>query len=135
MSILIQRCLRAANFKGLKMTNKSKVKLEAIKFASGENPAQQVLSKAKKQLGFIPNMYENMANSPELLETYLDGYNRFRQNSDFTAVEQEVVFLTLSRENGCHYCMAALYPRLYKYSSHDKSKLGSLAKRPRRQRC
>ena len=41
------------------------------------------------------------------LETYLDGYNRFRKHSGFTAAEQEVVFLTLSRGNGCDYCMAA----------------------------
>ena len=48
-----------------------------------------------------------MVNSPGLLETYLDGYARFRKDSGFTPAEQEVVFLTLSRDNGCDYCMAA----------------------------
>lgn len=66
-----------------------------------------VLEKAHKQVGFIPNMYAMMANSPGLLETYLTGYDRFRKESGFTAAEQEVVFLTISRENGCHYCVAA----------------------------
>lgn len=55
----------------------------------------------------IPNMYANMANSPGLLATYTDGYNRFRENSGFSSAEQEVVFLTISRHNGCTYCMAA----------------------------
>jgi AhpD family alkylhydroperoxidase len=52
-------------------------------------------------------MYLAMANSPGLLETYLDGYARFRQDSGFSPTEQEVVLLTISRSNGCDYCMAA----------------------------
>lgn len=69
--------------------------------------ARAVLEKAKAQVGFIPNMYARMANSPGLLATYLGGYARFRQQSGFTPVEQEVVFLTISRENGCAYCVSA----------------------------
>ncbi len=66
-----------------------------------------VLEQAQQQVGFIPNMYARMVNSPGLLETYLTGYDRFRKESGFTPAEQEVVFLTISRENGCHYCVAA----------------------------
>lgn len=69
--------------------------------------ARAVLEKAKAQVGFIPNMYARMANSPGLLATYLDGYAQFRQQSGFTPVEQEVIFLTISRENGCEYCVSA----------------------------
>ena len=68
---------------------------------------RQVLEKAQQQVGFIPNMYAVMANSPGLLETYLTGYDRFRKASGFTPAEQEVVLLTISRDNGCHYCVAA----------------------------
>lgn len=76
--------------------------------ATSESPRiRQVLEQAKKQVGFIPNMYARMANSPGLLETYLFGYERFRKSSGFSPAEQEVVFLTVSRENGCHYCVAA----------------------------
>lgn len=69
--------------------------------------ARAGLEIAQKALGFIPNMYANMANSPILLDSYLYTYGLFRQASGFTPVEQEVVFLTISRENGCHYCVAA----------------------------
>ncbi|WP_375058198.1 carboxymuconolactone decarboxylase family protein [Zobellella sp. DQSA1] len=48
-----------------------------------------------------------MVNSPALLETCLHGYNLFRTQSTLSPVEQEVVFLTIGRENGCHYCLAA----------------------------
>ncbi|MCX4186511.1 carboxymuconolactone decarboxylase family protein [Methylophaga sp. OBS4] len=67
----------------------------------------ETLVKAKKNLGFIPNMYRNMATVPGLLETYLYGYDQFRQQSAFTPAEQEVVLLTISRENGCSYCVSA----------------------------
>src|SRR5260370_23629358 len=66
-----------------------------------------VREQAQQQVGFIPNIYARMVNSPGLLETYLTGYDRFRKESGFTPTEQEVVFLTISRENGCHYCVAA----------------------------
>ncbi|HEY6909712.1 MAG TPA: carboxymuconolactone decarboxylase family protein, partial [Myxococcales bacterium] len=48
-----------------------------------------------------------MANASEALDTYLYGYERFRKESGFTPAEQEIVFLTISYENGCEYCMAA----------------------------
>jgi len=66
-----------------------------------------LLESAQKKLGFIPNMYGAMVNSPGLLETYQLGYERFRSESGFTPAEQEVVFLAISFDNGCDYCMAA----------------------------
>lgn len=66
-----------------------------------------VLATAKAGIGMIPNMYANMANAPGLLETYLTGYAAFREESGFTPAEQETVFLTISRFNGCEYCMGA----------------------------
>jgi uncharacterized peroxidase-related enzyme len=66
-----------------------------------------VLAEAKAKSGMIPNMYARMANVPGLLETYLTGYAAFRSGSGFTAAEQETVLLTISRFNGCTYCVAA----------------------------
>jgi AhpD family alkylhydroperoxidase len=65
------------------------------------------LKKTKAAMGMIPNMYSKMANSPAMLQTYAQGYSLFREDSGFTSVEQEVVFLIISRENECLYCMAA----------------------------
>ena len=74
---------------------------------SSANKAQTLLEGSRKALGFVPNMYAAMANAPGLLETYQLGYQRFREESGFSPVEQEVVFLTISFDNGCDYCMAA----------------------------
>lgn len=75
--------------------------------AKAEGEARRVLDKARAGVGFVPNMYKAMVNSPGLLETYLDGYARFRASGVFEPAEQEIVFLTISRANGCGYCMAA----------------------------
>jgi uncharacterized peroxidase-related enzyme len=66
-----------------------------------------ILSKAQAKLGFLPNMYRNMANAPGLLDTYMVGYDAFRTESGFTPAEQEVVLLSISITNGCEYCVAA----------------------------
>ena len=66
-----------------------------------------ILETTKKETGMIPNMYSNMANAPALLSTYSHGYKLFRSESGFTPIEQEVIFLTISYENQCDYCMAA----------------------------
>lgn len=69
--------------------------------------AAAIMQRTQEQLGFVPNMYRAMAQAPGLLETYADGYNRFRSAGGFSPVEQEVVFLAISRWNRCHYCVAA----------------------------
>jgi uncharacterized peroxidase-related enzyme len=84
-----------------------KVNLQLLNEENAEPLAAERLKDAKAKLGFVPNMYAAMANSPGLLDTYIHGYDRFRQHSGFTPVEQEVVLLAVSRENGCTYCVAA----------------------------
>jgi len=81
--------------------------LAPLTVQTADEAGARVLGKALAQVGFIPNMYANMVHSPGLLNTYLDGYTAFRKESGFTPVEQEVVFLVLSRENGCDYCVSA----------------------------
>lgn len=75
----------------------------------GDPAVAALLGKAKAGIGIgmIPNMYANMANAPGLLETYLSGYAAFRSESGLSAAEQETVFLTISRVNGCSYCVTA----------------------------
>ncbi|WP_275288874.1 carboxymuconolactone decarboxylase family protein [Halomonas elongata] len=74
---------------------------------SANEKARPLLQQAQETLGFVPNMYAGMAKAPGVLDTYLHGYQLFREDSGFSAPEQEVVFLTISRLNGCDYCMSA----------------------------
>ena len=68
---------------------------------------REALKNAKEKNGFVPNLYSVLANSPAALKTYLSAIDNFRKHSGFNQVEQEVILLTISYENECHYCMAA----------------------------
>lgn len=84
-----------------------KLTLPTVNPDQAEPLAMARMDDARNNLGFVPGMYAVMANSPGLLDTYVHGYNRFRELSGFTPAEQEVVLLSISRENGCTYCVAA----------------------------
>ena len=81
--------------------------LHPVDHASAQGKSKEILDTALKQVGFIPNMYANMANAPGVLSTYLHGYGLFRGESGLKPAEQEVVFLAVSQVNGCKYCTAA----------------------------
>ncbi len=108
------------------MTEIARLTLQSKTRDDAEPRAKAALEAVQKGLGFVPNMYANMANSPGVLETYGAGYQLFRAESGFTPAEQEVVFLTISHENGCEYCMAAHSMVGEKMSGVPASVLGAL---------
>lgn len=81
--------------------------LSPLSIDNAEGKARDLLQTAQQEMGFVPNMYANMARSPALLQAYMSGYSAFRNESGFSPQEQETVLLTISRENGCEYCVSA----------------------------
>lgn len=63
------------------------------------------LAQARKDFGFIPNLYGVMAESPQAFNAYQALSEQFRATS-LPKDAQHVVWLTASRENLCTYCMA-----------------------------
>jgi AhpD family alkylhydroperoxidase len=68
--------------------------------------AKPALENLEKTLGFIPNLYAHLAEAPAALLGYLTLGDQFKQAS-LNAVEQQVVLISASIENGCDYCTAA----------------------------
>jgi len=89
------------------MNAEYKLSLTNQSIEEAELGAKNMLVNTRDVMGFIPNMYAAMANSSILLDTYASGYKLFREQSGFDPIEQEVIFLAISRENACMYCMAA----------------------------
>lgn len=89
------------------MTTHYRFPLPPVPSGTTAAPVGPIFESTRKAMHMVPNMYTYMAHAPALLQTYMDGYQRFRAESGFTPAEQEVVFLAISRENGCEYCMAA----------------------------
>ena len=89
------------------MATSWRMTLPPVTLENADPEARPLLDETRYRLGFVPNMYANMANAPSLLSTYIHGYRLFRERSGFTPTEQEVIFLTISRFHGCTYCMGA----------------------------
>lgn len=89
------------------MATLEKVNYHLHSIESAPEDAKPLLEASQKKLGFVPNMYGNMANVPSLLDTYLHGYQLFRSKGSFNATEQEIIFITISYIHECHYCVAA----------------------------
>ena len=89
------------------MSNLPRLELDLRTPETAEGPAAEILTGARDQLGFVPNMYAAMANLPAVLEQYTGLYTTFRASAGFSPAEQETVFLAISEANSCSYCIAA----------------------------
>lgn len=67
--------------------------------------AKPTLEAVKQDFGFIPNLEKILANSPSALKSYVYLWDRV-QESHFSPIEQEVIYLTINRLHDCRYCMA-----------------------------
>ena len=68
--------------------------------------AKKVLQTAQNTLGFVPNLYGMLSTNPVTLDAYLH-LSKALEKSGLNQLEQQVVLLTVSIENGCEYCVAA----------------------------
>lgn len=68
--------------------------------------AKPALEGTQKMLGFVPNLYGMLSTNPATLDAYLY-LSKALEKSGLNALEQQVVLLTVSVENGCEYCVAA----------------------------
>lgn len=71
-------------------------------------PAESVASlRALEQgLGFVPNLAATMAESPTLVNGFVD-LRKILAGGELSGIEREIVALAVSLENDCDYCMAA----------------------------
>lgn len=65
-----------------------------------------ILEAANKGLGFVPNLFAHLAESPAALQAYKD-LGTLVEKSALTPEEQQVVLISVSVENHCGYCVAA----------------------------
>lgn len=69
--------------------------------------SRSAIEMATASLGTAPNLLRVMAGAPALTDAYLNLAALFEEQTDLTAIEQEVVLLTVARCHGCSYSMAA----------------------------
>ncbi|MCC6208573.1 MAG: carboxymuconolactone decarboxylase family protein [Gammaproteobacteria bacterium] len=79
-------------------------KLHTVESAPATSVA--ILDGANKALGFIPNLYAHLAESPAALQAYRQ-LGALLETSGLKPEEQQVVLLACSVQNRCAYCVAA----------------------------
>ncbi|SMF82750.1 carboxymuconolactone decarboxylase family protein [Pseudobacteriovorax antillogorgiicola] len=68
--------------------------------------SQELLSQVKKKYGFIPNLLGEFAASHPVLQAYMQLGENLSKTS-LTPLEQQLLLVTISRDNNCTYCVAA----------------------------
>ncbi|MBZ6474129.1 carboxymuconolactone decarboxylase family protein [Streptomyces griseocarneus] len=72
---------------------------------SAPEQARPVMANTAKGFGFVPAPVALMAESPELLEGFMSGNALFGRTT-LSALEREVLILTMATTVECHYCVA-----------------------------
>ncbi|MDX1577713.1 MAG: carboxymuconolactone decarboxylase family protein [Gemmatimonadota bacterium] len=68
--------------------------------------ARSTLEGIRKEFGFVPNLFGEMADAPPVLDAYMRMDELFERTS-LDSLERSIVRLTASRANECEYCIAA----------------------------
>jgi len=68
--------------------------------------SRPMLEAIRKELGFVPNQYAGLADSPVALKAFLTLSDLFAKSS-LSPIEQQVVALAISVENGCEFSVSA----------------------------
>ncbi|MAT64030.1 MAG: carboxymuconolactone decarboxylase [Gammaproteobacteria bacterium] len=73
---------------------------------SAPEASREVLEQAEQAYGFVPNLFGVLAESPAALRAYA-AVTDILQHAGLDPVQQQVVMLTVSADNGCTYCVGA----------------------------
>jgi len=83
------------------------MKFELHTVESAPQAVRPELEAAAAAYGSIPNLYRGFATAPATLKVYLAFNELLKEHGHLSPVEQQVVYLTVSAENGCTYCVGA----------------------------
>lgn len=80
--------------------------LEPLDKNDAPEEARGPMQTAEDAFGFVPNLIGVMAHAPPVAEGYL-ALGGLLEKTSFSGVEQQLLLLAISVENGCDYCVAA----------------------------
>ena len=81
-------------------------RIPAINPEQATGKAAELLQKVERQLGFVPNIMRTMANSPAVLQGYLN-FSHALSKGNLSPKRREQIALAVSEANDCQYCLAA----------------------------
>lgn len=82
------------------------LRFQVVNAETAPEASVETINAVNAAYGFLPNLIGTLGNSPAAVQAYASVSSAF-EGSSLTGVEQQVVLLTTSVENECHYCVAA----------------------------
>ncbi|MEM7550824.1 MAG: carboxymuconolactone decarboxylase family protein [Bacteroidota bacterium] len=80
--------------------------LEALSKDQVNDTNASIFDDLKSKLNMVPNLYATIANSGVALKAILE-YGNTLGGGELSGKEAELIALTISQMNSCHYCLAA----------------------------
>jgi len=81
-------------------------RLKAIDLHAATGKAKDLLDAVKAKLGLVPNMARVMANSPEVLESYVHFSGALGHGALSPKIREQIALL-VAQQNHCNYCLSA----------------------------
>lgn len=80
-------------------------RINVINYESAEGKAKELLDTVKEKIGFAPNLMKTLAQSPTVLEAYLNFSGTL--GTTLNAKLREQISVLTAQENDCGYCLSA----------------------------
>jgi uncharacterized peroxidase-related enzyme len=81
-------------------------RLNAVPPQDATGPVKEIYEGVTKKMGKVPNIFQGMANSPAALKAYLS-MSEALSGGQLAVEDREAIYLAVSEQNGCHYCVSA----------------------------
>lgn len=81
-------------------------RLNVIQPEHATDPVKQIYDDVTAKMGKVANIFQGMANSPAALRAYLS-MSAALAEGELSPEDREIVYLAVSENNGCHYCVSA----------------------------
>ncbi len=81
-----------------------------IEFHTIKNAPEAVkadLQNLEKAYGVVPNLFAGLSASPAATKSYMAIAGNMKEHASLSPIEQQVVYISISAQNGCDYCVAA----------------------------
>lgn len=75
--------------------------------ASAEKQVQKIFAEINEAFGRVPNLFKTYAHHPPLLEANWHKVKRVMMEGVLARKVKESIAVLVSKDNGCHYCIAA----------------------------
>src|SRR5579864_4456874 len=107
LSCIHASCRRRERDRSRRVRRKANMsRIQPVNPTQAAGKAKQLLDAVQVKLGLTPNMMKTMAQSPAVLEAYLNFSGALAEGA-LDAQFREEIALTVAQANSCEYCLSA----------------------------